>query len=181
MQIEFNEAKCRELILHIAALSKEDPRFGATKLNKLLFYADFGCYRILGSPITGATYQHLPAGPAPRELLLARKSLEDSGRASVEDCPYFDGTQKRLVPNEEADLSLFTVEELKIVQDVVEEFWSFNARRISEYSHSEWAWVVTEDYENMSYQLAWVSSDPLTPEQVEEGYRVAAEAGLLPE
>ena len=179
MQIEFNEKKFQELALHVAKLSEDDPRFGAIKLNKLLFYIDFGSYKLLGAPVTGATYQHLPAGPAPREWLRAKDVLEDSGRAVVEEHPYFAGVQKRLVAKGDADLSLFSEDELKIVGDVVDEFWHFNGRRISDYSHNEWAWSVTDDYEDMPYQLAWISADPLTPEQVQAGYRIAEESGLL--
>lgn len=179
MEIQFHAKKFQELALHIAKLSEEDQRFGATKLNKLLFYADFGSYRLLGAPITGASYQHLPAGPAPREWLTTKATLEDSGQADVVERSYFAGVQKRLMPNREADLSIFSPEELRIVADVVEEFWSLNARQISEFSHDEWAWMVTNDYEDIPYQLAWVSADPLTPEQIQKGYQIAQEAKLL--
>ena len=179
MDIEFNEEKFQELVLHVCGRSQDDPRFGATKLNKLLFYMDFGSYRLLGSPITGATYQHLPAGPAPRQLLSVRQYLTDRGDATQEYRPYFDGTQDRLVPRREANLSLFSEDELAIVDDVLHEFWSFNARRISEYSHQEWGWRVTKDLEDIPYYLAWVSTDPLNLEQVEKGREIAASVGLL--
>ncbi len=178
-EIEFNEKKFQELVLYVAQRSQRDPRFGATKLNKLLFYMDFGSYRLLGTSITGATYCHLPAGPAPRELMSARKYLLDSGDASCEYRPRFTGTQERLVPQRGADLSLFSRQELAIIEDVITEFWALNARSISDYSHQEWAWRATQDYEDMPYHLAWVSSDPLTPEQVETGRELATNLGLL--
>ena len=179
MEIEFNKEKFHELILYIAQQSEDDPRFGATKLNKLLFYADFAGYRMLGQPITGATYQHLPAGPAPRELPEARRYLVDSGAAKPETRDYFSGIQERLVPQRKVTESLFSPEELEIVNSVIAEFWNFNARRISDYSHGEWGWRATEDYEDIPYHLAWVSSDPLTPDQIEVGRRVAAAHDLM--
>lgn len=179
MEIEFNEKKFRELILYIAQRSQDDPRFGATKLNKLLFYIDFGSYRILGAPVTGATYRHLPAGPAPRQVLDASRYLLDSGDAVAEIREYFLGTQERLVPQREVDLSQFTAQELKIVDSVIAEFWDFNARRISEYSHGEWGWKVTQDFDDMPYYLAWISSDPLTPDRVMVGLDVAKKYGFL--
>ena len=109
-QPDFNEHKFRELILHVARQSQDDPRFGATKLNKLLFYIDFGSYRMLGAPVTGATYQHLPAGPAPRQFLAERRYLVDSGDAAIEICDYFTGTQARIVPQRDPDMSLFCQE-----------------------------------------------------------------------
>lgn len=61
----YSEEKLRELILYIAQKSKTDPRCGAVKLNKLLYYADFSAYRLLGRAITGAEYQHLKKGRRP--------------------------------------------------------------------------------------------------------------------
>lgn len=177
--ISFNELKLQELILYIARESQDDPRFGATKLNKLLFYIDFGSYRMLGQPVTGATYQHLPAGPAPRQVLDARRYLIDSGHATTEYREYFSGTQERIVPARDPDMSLFSKEEIKLIDSVIAEFWDFNARRLSEYSHSEWGWKVTEDFDDMPYHLAWVSSDPITPEQIEIGQQIAQEHGFL--
>lgn len=43
-----DDRKMKELILYLASRSEEDPRFSATKLNKLLFYCDFTAYRRLG-------------------------------------------------------------------------------------------------------------------------------------
>jgi hypothetical protein len=40
-----DDEKLRELILYVSTLSKDDDNFGATKLNKLLFYADFLAYQ----------------------------------------------------------------------------------------------------------------------------------------
>ena len=179
MEIEFNDHKFNELILYIAQQSETDPRFGATKLNTLLFYIDFGAYRILGTPVAGATYQHLPAGPAPREMLTARRYLLDSGAARMEIRPYFASTQERLHPHRDADLREFSPQERTIIDNVIDEFWNYNARSISAYSHEEWGWRVTKDFDDIPYYLAWVSSDPLTPEQIMMGQEVAKVHGHL--
>ena len=134
---------------------------------------------MLGAPITGATYQHLPAGPAPRQLLNARRYLLDSGTAVMEPREYFSGNQARLVPQRPADRSAFTPRELEIIDSVIAEFWPFNGRQISKYSHDEWGWKVTEDFEDMPYYLAWVSSGPLTIDQIEEGHEIAKAYGFL--
>lgn len=178
MEIEFNAQKFRELVLYVAQQSQTDPRFGATKLNKILFYSDFGSYRMLGAPITGATYQHLPAGPAPRQFLEERRYLVDTGDATMEIRDYFTGTQERIVPQRDPDFSLFSDQEIEIVDSVIQEFWNFNGRRISAYSHEEWSWQATNDFDDIPYYMAWVSSDPLTPEQIEIGQQVAKEHQL---
>ena len=173
MEMPFDEGKLKELIIYIAHRSENDQRFGAVKLNKLLFYSDFTAYRELGSPITGATYQHLQEGPAPREFLQVQNALLHKDVA-MEPRPYFGGTlQKRLVPLRPPDLSVFTVEELRIVDGVITEFLNMNARQISQYSHDEYGWRLTDEGETIPYAASYFESAPLTQEQIEHGQEVA--------
>ena len=97
---DFNADKFKELIVYIAERCQDDPTFGAVKLNKILYYADFAAYRIEGQPITGATYRKLSEGPAPKEMISARDELIESGRLRMEHRPYFTRIQKRLVLEE---------------------------------------------------------------------------------
>ena len=63
-----NDTKMRELILYVASKSQHDPKFGSTKLNKILFFADFAFYFKHGRSVTGQEYMRLKHGPAPRRL-----------------------------------------------------------------------------------------------------------------
>ena len=53
---EYDAGKLGELIVYIVENSLGDPYFGKTKLNKILFAADFEAYRQRGRSITGADY-----------------------------------------------------------------------------------------------------------------------------
>ena len=66
--MRYDEEKLAELILYVAEKIQSDRTAGATKLNKYLYFADFSAVRKLGHPITGAEYQRLRHGPAPRRL-----------------------------------------------------------------------------------------------------------------
>jgi hypothetical protein len=70
--------------LLIATRSEGDEPFGAVKLNKLLFYADFFAYVKFGECITGQEYQKLAQGPAPRRMLPVppRRSQQPRGNAT---------------------------------------------------------------------------------------------------
>ena len=81
--MSFQDQKFKELILYLAKRSMDDAYFGATKLNKLLFFSDFLAYGQLGSPITGASYQRLKCGPAPREMLPMQRAMKAEGSAIV--------------------------------------------------------------------------------------------------
>jgi hypothetical protein len=163
----------------VARASVEDPRFGAVKLNKILYYSDFAAYRRLGHPITEAEYQNLEEGPAPRELLPARRALEEAGAARIERRPYYNGTQQRLVALRDPDPKTFTDEELVIVDEVIKQFWFLDGRAVSELSHREFGWVATSRGDTIPYHTAWVGSDTLTAEQIEVGMQVAEHYGLI--
>jgi len=84
-----NEKKFQELMLYIASRSADDQKFGATKLNKILFYADFQAYLSLGKSITGAEYQRLGNGPAPRELKSLEADLIEKKFAILQEEPVY--------------------------------------------------------------------------------------------
>ncbi len=83
----FDQTKFAALVLYIAARSKDEPKFGAVKLNKILYYTDFNAYRRLGSAVAGASYQKLSEGPARREMPHTRSLLVDSRQARIEYRP----------------------------------------------------------------------------------------------
>lgn len=166
--------KLKELILYIAAASREDDRFGAVKLNKILYWADFEAYRRLGAPITGAEYQHLPEGPAPRRLLPARSALEDEGALVIEERPFHGYVQYVPTVRRNADLTIFSPEEIALVDEVIAMLRPYNGADVSELSHREWGWKLSSDGETIHYATAWFSPVPLSQLQSERAQEIAA-------
>jgi Protein of unknown function (DUF4065) len=88
---EYDAAKFEELLLYVTERTQDDPACGDMKLNKLLYFADFLAFEKLGHAISGAPYQRLPWGPAPRYLLPL--SHEDAvHRASLPAVRNSEGT-----------------------------------------------------------------------------------------
>ena len=165
-RFEFNSEKFKELALYIAQKSENDPTFGAVKLNKVLYYADFGSYRISGKPITGAKYRKLREGPAPVEFRELDK-LPESEDAIIDERVYFTGLQKRLVCRRDPNLELFKREELDLVLEVIDYFWGKTAREVSDFSHREPGWELSEDGAVIPYETAWLSPEPICQEDEE--------------
>lgn len=136
MEPQFNEKKFGELIVYLAMKCDDDVCFGATKLNKLLFYSDFAAYRALGAPITGAEYRALPFGPAPKELLPARERLVREKAIALQAF----GNQHRVIALREPDLSVFSANEIAAVDLVLEKLADLDAGKISEISHAFLGW-----------------------------------------
>ena len=164
---EFSETKFRELVLYISEKSVDDPRFGAVKLNKILYFSDFEAYRRLGQSITGATYRKLSEGPAPREMLPQREVMLDSGDIAMEHRPYFAGVQQRVVPRRDIRTEMFRPDELAVVDETIEALWHMTAREASDFSHRELGWLAAAPGEEIPYDTAWLSAEPV-PQEVEE-------------
>jgi hypothetical protein len=106
------------LILLIAEWSQSDKKFGAIKLNKLLFHSDFSAFPTNGTPITGQEYFALPQGPAPKRLKPVTEKMKKSGALGYQEVPYFGHLQKRPVALRPPNLALFSGVEIDIVHQL---------------------------------------------------------------
>lgn len=152
-----NDAKFKELVLYICHRSHADKRFGATKLNKLLFYADFIAYLKFGQPITGHPYRRLDKGPVPRRILPLLKEMQAKGDVAISTHDFHGKTQKRTLALRDADVSCFTAPEIALVTSLIDDFWGMNAKQMSEVSHQFRGWKLAADGEDIPYQVALVS------------------------
>jgi len=155
-----NDEKFRELVLLIARESEGDPTFGATKLNKLLFFADFRAYLKLGKSITGHEYQRLANGPAPRQLVPLRDEMIRRGDCAIATRDYFGRKQRHLIALREPDLGGFTGEEVNLVLSVIKGFWGKDARQMTDKSHRFIGWKLAKERETIPYEVALVARGP---------------------
>src|SRR5271169_3849241 len=102
-RIKPNDKKLIELILLISEWSQSDPKFGAIKLNKLLFHSDFSAFLTFGKPITGQEYFALPQGPAPRRLKPITEKMKKREELAYQEVRYYGHIQKRPVALRAAD------------------------------------------------------------------------------
>lgn len=177
--IPYSEEKLTELVLYIAKRTLGDRAAGATKLNKYLYFADFSAVRRLGRPITGADYQKLRFGPAPRRLAPVRDHLVRAGDARLEERVDALGyAHHQLVALREPRTDLFTAEELGLVDEVIETLRECSATEVSELSHREAGWQLVDEGETIAYELAFVlapSEAGPTPAIRAEGERILAQ------
>lgn len=156
--------KIEELIVYIASRSQDDPNFGMTKLNKELFYSDFLAYKYLGKAITGTKYIKLKHGPIMDGLDLILADLEDSEKIAIEKTKRFRFHQKKVIALEDANLEIFTSQEISLVDKVIQELWPLNALSVSSLTHAFIGWRLANEGEEIPYQVALVL-DPRSTRQ----------------
>jgi putative zinc finger/helix-turn-helix YgiT family protein len=126
-----------------------------TKLNKLLFYADFKHFKEYTVSITGARYAHLPYGPAPDGYPFILAALEEEEKTIVvEERSFGSYLGEVLIARKSTDISVFLTSELKILSMVKEMFGEVTAKQLSDRSHKEKAFVETKNGELIAYTLA---------------------------
>ncbi|MBI2857371.1 MAG: SocA family protein [Chloroflexi bacterium] len=174
---EFAQEKFEELVLYIVRRCQGDVHFGATKLNKVLFYSDFSAYKMLGTPITGAEYFALERGPAPKKLLPIQRKMVERGDIA-EDRRI---QQHRLLALRDPDLSKFTAQEIAVVDVIIDALRSADAHQVSELSHAFLGWQaawaegqVTGENVTIPYGSAFVSARPLDEFEQAHGKQLAA-------
>lgn len=170
-----DEEKLVELTLYVAQRCEGDERFGADKLNKILFYADFLAYALHGRSITNHPYRRLPSGPAPKYLVPVREKMKERGVLAIQKRRYFDKEQERPIALREPDLESFSGAEIAIVDDVVDRLWDKDAAEASELSHRFEGWELAEDGEDIPYETVFVDTRPLTESEKEYGRVLANE------
>ena len=165
-----------ELILHISEACEDDPTFGATKLNKILWWADFLSFARHGQAITGVEYQRLKNGPAPKRLVPVRARLVGNGDIVVQERSVFKRTQKRIVPMRKANYTLFTAKQIALVDEMISDLWGDNAITVSEQSHGK-AWEIARDRQSIPYESIFLSDEPTAPQDVSETHELADRFG----
>jgi len=170
------DSRLRELMLYVAHKCSDDPGFGATKLNKILYFSDFLSYLNDGRPVTGTEYMAQQHGPVPKRLVPVRQGLETSGDAVVEKRARLAHEQHRLIPMREPDLSLFSAKDIAIVDEVIQSLWGRGASEVSLISHGI-AWTVPDEGESIPYQAAFLSNDALTSDDIARAQELINEHG----
>lgn len=164
---EPTDRRLAELMLFVAKRCEDDPKFGATKLNKILFFSDFISMRRQGKPIAGSPFMRLPKGPAPRRMLPVRERLIEEKRAVLRNVRLVSGnTQHRLTPLDDPDLSLFTSDDIDIVTEIIGALWNKTAEQVSDLSHELPAWELADDKEEIPFAAAFIASIQPTPHAI---------------
>ena len=125
-----------------------------TKLNKLLFYADFTMYQRTGHSLTGIKYRAIPFGPVPAEYEKLYLKSQDDQKINIVEVGFDNGNYGELIKsNQKAEFESFTNTEIKVLEDIVNKFKGLTTKQVVDISHYELAWIENKDERKViSYQ-----------------------------
>jgi hypothetical protein len=168
----FKPKSFRELVLYIAARSETHRRFGKVKLHKILWRSDFLAYDELGESITGAEYLKQPMGPWAKQLdpVIDQLVAEKAALVHEQPVPGKRG-QQRIIALRPADLSVFTVQQISLVETVIDDLRELTSKQVSDLSHEFIGWKLAHPGEVIPYETVHLmeheDAAPLTDEDIE--------------
>jgi hypothetical protein len=157
----------RELIVYISGRCASDPHFGTTKLNKILYHADFRAFERFGVPLTGMKYFKLPFGPAPKAMLPVLGELEAEGAISRDPPPKGEHDQRKTYARREAHMDHFTEDEIDLIEEVIQELAPHTATKVSADSHGV-AWKARHMRDEIPYEAAFLLDESPTADDIME-------------
>ena len=114
-----------------------------TKMNKLLFYADFRHYQLHGVSISGAPYRAVTWGPVPKQFDALFDHVARTGKVDFVQKELPDGNLGgQFMPRGPRSFReiLFEETELAVLREVAARFAKDDAKAIIKTSHEEDAW-----------------------------------------
>lgn len=146
----FDLEKIKSMVLYILEFHETF----VTKINKLLWYMDFLCYKAYSVSISGNSYTHSTYGPTADDYELIISVMLKDALIGKSEVVVHDTVREQLKSLTPCDKSIFSDDEIKVMDFVLNKFKDFKCSKISEYSHEEAPYKNTVEGQKISYTLA---------------------------
>jgi hypothetical protein len=171
----FDRLKFKRLVHYVIWKAGKRDWFGATKLNKVLWFSDTQAFGLMGKPITGATYIREKYGPVPKAMMPVRTELQREGAIRV----VREDKLERVTALTKPDMQPFTFDEMAIVDWWIEHIATYEtATSISAKSH-DYTWQIAEMGEALPMVATFATRirNP-TEDEIRWGKEAVAKLGL---
>ena len=111
-------------------------------MNKLLFYIDFLSYREQGMSMTGLTYRAIDYGPVPEKWDKIYSEFPEV-KQEIRQCGDYEGNI--LVANGQVDTSVFSAQELDMINKVCNDLGYMSSRELTQLSYQEQGWIENQE------------------------------------
>lgn len=126
MKKNISQEKLKELMIYIADKCSEDPRFGLTKLAKIICFSDMLHYANYGQSITGQSYIKEKQGPLAKDFYKVKNQLIKDRDVVEKNVPVITHHRKQLVATREPNYELFSSQEISFIDDIIKAFKNVN-------------------------------------------------------
>ena len=159
--------KLKALVHYVCSKCPDKSLLGATKLNKILWYADAISLQTRGVSITKETYIKRQFGPVPKHILQVIDKLQAEDAIAVKNTPFHTYEKREYVSLKSPDISMFTPEEISLIDDVIQEIcFNHTASSVSLASHDR-IWELADIGDELPLETVFASElDEITEADV---------------
>lgn len=163
-----NLKKFKEVLLYILNKVGSKPNIGETVIYKLLYFIDFDFYEKYEEQLIGATYIKNHFGPTPIEFKKVIDDMIKNKEIERIESKYFEYPQTKYLPLRKADISILKGYEIETINEVLNKLSDMNAAQISDYSHNDVPWLVTEEGDKIDYESVFYRTPPYSVREYSE-------------
>ncbi|TSC90743.1 MAG: helix-turN-helix domain protein [Candidatus Berkelbacteria bacterium Licking1014_96] len=155
--MSINKKKYEQVIIYLCSKLGGEIR-GKKKLAKLLYFADFDYFEKFQKPITGDIYKAYPKGPVPVALNEIITAMSKKGNLKIDTVQEWG---EEYAPTEvykcsiKADISVFTKNEIKMLNRIAHLYGRFNGEKLAILSHAEAPYTAAEPYKEIPYEFTY--------------------------
>ena len=156
------------IIAHYVIARTNPSDLGYVKLNKILWYADLEHYRRHGVSLTGLEhYTRMPQGPMSKDITRAVTKLRKDKKIVEKPVKVIDYTRREMISLTEPDLSIFTVEQIDLLNQFITRIVPLTAEQVSKMTHDDPLWNELNNNDLMTIGAGSVIARPPTPRELE--------------
>lgn len=152
---KINEKKYKNIVLFFANKIKNGT-LGKLKMMKLLYFLDFDFFEKYGQSVSKDEYLRFENGPVPR---MAEKILKQMDGKEIKISKIKIGSgyndKQHIEPLKDFDISLFSKEELMMMEEIADKWERFSGSEMKTASHGEAPWIATEPDKIIDYNLSY--------------------------
>jgi hypothetical protein len=163
-------------LLHYVIAICDPSELGATKLNKICWYADLETFRLYGHSVSGADhYRRMQHGPAPKGVHYILRDLQQAGKIAISEQSFYGRPKTMFMSQQRPSLVAFSAEEIAVVDTIAHVICSKRtAVSVSNASHDA-LWAEIELGGDIPIAAAAVIPGEITPEDFDWAQRVASD------
>lgn len=150
---KFDIEKVENLISYIAAKVNN---LYKTSLNKYLWYIDFENFKENVRSITGLRYVKQQYGPVIENKGYEQiiNLLDDKFYKEETEDVDCNSSKVKIISKNNYDMSMYTEDEIEVIDSIIEKFKDISCSQISEESHKENGWIANNINNIISYDYA---------------------------
>jgi len=162
-----NRNKFKSLVHYVCAKCDDPSLLGATRLNKILWYAETFAFLNFGESMTGAKFVKRQFGPAPTAIVPVLEELVGEKLLLVREVSFYGFPKKEYISLKTPTLgSSFTPEQISIVDGVIDAVCNdHTAKSIVSLSHDA-IWEMAAIGEELPLYTALAEQGEITEDDV---------------